>query len=383
MFQRAYSIRLYPTPAQQGQLTRTFGCARLVYNCMLEARQKSYAETGRQCKSKPTDFYAKYPFLKEVDSQALTSERLNLNAAYKNFYERKNLGVGLPQFKSKHRDPDSYTSYTTKNNIRIEGDRLRLPKVGMVKFRDYTDIDWSVRTIKHITVKRSRSGKYYASLMVEEPEPPKALPPNDKAVGIDLGLVDLIVTSDGEVVSAPRYLLAAQQRLAQMQRAFAKMKVDSKRREAMRRRIAKLHEKIAHQRKDFLDKLSTRIVRENQTICIESLDVKEVAEGEHAKSEHDCAWGAFIHMLEYKCDWYGRTLVKVDRWFPSSQLCHCCGYRFRGTKDETVRSWICPHCGADHDRDFNAALNILAEGLRIIAAGTAVKRASNSEADTL
>lgn len=374
MFQRAYKVRLYPNRQQEVLLGKTFGCCRKVYNCMLEVRKKSYEATGTQCRSKPSDFYGKFPFLKEVDSNALTAEVLTLNAAFKNFFERKDDGVGFPQFKAKHRDRDSYTSYTTKDNIRVAGRKLRLPKVGFVSFRNYGDIDWSVRDIKHVTVNRSRAGRYYASILVEEAVP-KALPTTKAEVGIDLGLTEFCVTSDGEVVTNPRFLKEAEGRIATLQRAFARKQKGSNRHEAMRLRIAREHEKVANRRKDFLDRLSTRLLRENQTVAVEDLDVREVAEGDHAKSEHDTAWGIFLNRLQYKADWYGRTIIRVGRWFPSSQLCSVCNYRNPLVKDLTVRSWTCPQCGTSHDRDFNAAINILTEGKRLIAAGTAVQGA--------
>ena len=376
MFQRAYNVRLYPNKQQEVLLSKTFGCCRKVYNCMLEARKKSYEATGTQCRSKPTDFYADFPFLKEVDSNALTAEVLTLNTAFKNFFERKAGGVGFPQFKSKHKDKDSYTSYRTKDNIRVEGRKLRLPKVGFVTFRNYEDIDWSARNIKHVTVTRSRAGKYYASILVEEAVP-KALPTSEFEIGIDLGLKEFCVTSDGEAVVNPRFFKESETRIASLQRALSKKQKGSKRREELRLRIAREHEKVANRRKDFLDKLSTRLLRENQTVAVEDLDVREVAVGEHAKSEHDTAWRMFLNKLQYKAEWYGRTIVRVGRWFPSTQLCHCCGFKNTLTKDLNVRSWTCPQCGTAHDRDFNAAINILTEGKSLIAAGTAVKGAGN------
>lgn len=378
MFQRAYNVRLYPNKQQEVLLGKTFGCCRKVYNCMLEARKKSYEETGTQCRSKPTDFYAEFPFLKEVDSNALTAEVLTLNTAFKNFFERKDDGVGFPQFKAKHKDKASYTSYRTKDNIRVEGRKLRLPKVGFVSFRNYEDIDWSARDIKHVTVTRSRAGKYYASILVEE-SVPKALPTSESEIGIDLGLKEFCVTSDGEAVANPRFLKESETRIADLQRAFSRKQKGSKRREALRLRIAREHEKVANRRKDFLDKLSTRLLRENQTVSVEDLDVREVAEGDHAKSEHDTAWRMFLNKLQYKAEWYGRTIVRVGRWFPSSQLCHCCGFKNALTKDLNVRSWTCPQCGTSHDRDVNAAINILTEGKRLIAAGTAVQGAGNND----
>lgn len=376
MFQRAYNVRLYPNKQQEVLLGKTFGCCRKVYNCMLDAKIKSYEANGTLCRSNPTDFYAEYPFLKEVDAQALTSEKINLQAAFKNFFERKADGVGFPQFKAKHRDKDSYTSYTTNHNIRVEGKKLRLPKVGFVSFRNYENIDWSVRDIKHVTVSRSRAGKYYASILVKEAVP-KALPTSESEIGLDLGLKEFCVTSDGEAVANPRFFKETETRIAGLQRAFAKKQKGSKRREALRLRIAREHEQVANRRKDFLDKLSTRLLRENQTVVVEDLDVREVAEGDHAKSEHDTAWRMFLNKLQYKAAWYGRTIVRVGRWFPSTQLCHRCSYRNMLAKDLNVRSWTCPQCGTSHDRDFNAAINLLTECKRLIAAGTAVKGAGN------
>lgn len=378
MFQRAYNVRLYPNKQQEVLLGKTFGCCRKVYNCMLEAKMKSYEANGTVCRSNPTDFYAEFPFLKEVDSQALTSEKINLQAAFKNFFARKVDCVGFPKFKTKHRDKDSYTSYATNHNIRVEERKLRLPKVGFVTFRNYEDIDWSARVIKHVTVSRSRVGKYYASILVEETVP-KALPTSESEIGIDLGLNEFCVTSDGDVVANPRFLKESETRIADLQRAFAKKRKGSKRREALRLRIACEHEKVANRRKDFLDKLSTRLLRENQTVAVEDLDVLEVAEGDNAKSEHDTAWRIFLNKLQYKAEWYGRTIVLVGRWFPSTQLCHRCSYRNRLTKDLNVRSWTCPQCGTSHNRDVNASINILSEGKRLIAAGTAVKGAGNND----
>ena len=382
MFQRAYTIRLYPTELQEVLLSKTFGSCRKVHNCMLEAMKKSYEETGKFGKTKPSDFYLEFPFLKEVDSQALASEKLFLKAALKTFIDRKAVGVGFPKFKAKHRDRDSYSSFTTNNNIRVEGAKLRLPKIGFVSFRNYRDIDWSTKVIKHVTVSRSKCGKYYASLLAEE-EAPEALPPTDRMTALDMGLSEFCTTSDGEVVRNPRFLLRAEKHVAALQRVLSNMQKGSNRREAMRKRIAAEHEHIRNQRKDFADKLSTRLIRENQTIVVEDLDVKGVAEGEHSKSEHDTAWRLFLNKLEYKALWYGRTIVRVGRWFPSSQLCHCCGYRNPELKDVKIRSWTCPQCGQYHERDYNAALNILAEGKRIIAGGTPVQRAGNCEAATL
>lgn len=371
MMQRAYRIRLYPNCEQEILLRKTFGCCRLVYNCMLDAMINNYKRTGKRGSPKPTDFYKQFPFLKEVDSNALTGEVLTLKATYSNWFAHMKDGYGRPKFKSKHKDKASYTSYTTKNNIRVKNGYLRMPKVGFIKFKNYRDIDWCEKTIKHATITMSKTGRFYASVMVEQDDI-KQLPPNGTSVGIDLGLHDFCTTSDGEIVANPKYFKQGEERLAVLQRAFAKTQKTSHRHEKLRIRIARHNEKMSNQRKDFLHKLSTRLIRENQTICIEDLYIKQVAEEKKsAKSEHDSAWRMFLNMLQYKADWYGRAVIRVSRWFPSSQMCHVCGYRNTVVKNLSIRQWTCPNCGETHDRDVNAAINILVEGLN--AVGPTVK----------
>lgn len=337
---------------------------------MLATMIHNYHTTGRRGSPKPTDYYTEYPFLKEVDSNALTAETINLKTAYNQWFRHMKDGHGKPKFKSRHSDTHSYTSYTTKNNIRIEHNQLRMPKIGFINFKNYQNISWDNKTIKHATITMGRSGHFYASIMVEE-EDCQQLPKTTFSIGIDLGLHQFCATSDGEIISNPKYFARSEEKLANLQRAFSRTHKESHRHEKLRQRIARLHEKIMHQREDFLHKLSTRLIRENQTIVVEDLDIKTIAQNRTtAKSTQDTAWRHFLNMLNYKARWYGRDVIKVSRWFPSSQLCHRCGYKNQAVKNLSVREWICPNCNEHHDRDVNAALNILSYG--ISAVGTTV-----------
>ena len=337
---------------------------------MLDAKIKHYEQHKETLYITPAKFKDDYPFLKDADSLALSNAKLNLEKAFNKFFDKK---TGYPKFKSKHKCRWSYTTNNLRNkknpekdSIRFDGSRIKLPKVGYVKIVEHRQHEG---VIKSVVVSKERSGEYYASVLceVEQPEP---LPVTDKVVGIDLGLHDIIVCSDGERVSSPKHFLKSEQKLAKIQRAFSRTQKDSKGHEKARLKVARCHQKIKNQRNDFLQKLSTKLIRENQVICLEDLSVKGMERNKKlAKSVTDASFSKFVSMLEYKAEWYGRKVVKIDRFYPSTQICSGCGYKnesIKGLRGLKVREWICPECGEVHDRDLNASRNILKEGLKSI-----------------
>ena len=368
---KSFKYRLYPTAPQAEKINQNIGCARFVYNQLLDDRIKVYKETKQRSNKTYCDLKKEYAFLKEADSRALLNARENLNAAYDKFF--KEPSVGFPKFKSKHKCRWSYTTnnqrrekYPEKDSIRFDGNRIKLPKVGYVKIVEHRQHEG---VIKSVVVSKERSGEYYASVLceIEQPEP---LPATDKVVGIDLGLHDFIVCSDGERVEAPKYFRKSEQKLARIQRVFSRTQKGSNGHEKARVKVARCHQKIKNQRNDFLQKLSTKLIRENQVICLEDLSVKGMERNHKlAKSVTDASFNRFVSMLEYKAEWYGRKVVKIDRFYPSTQLCSRCGYKnesIKGLSGLKFREWTCPECGEVHDRDLNASRNILKEGLKSI-----------------
>ena len=361
---KAFKYRLYPTAPQAEKINQNIGCTRFVYNHLLDDRIKVWKETNQRSKKTYCDLKKEYAFLKEADSRALLHARENLDAAYDKFFKESN--AGFPKFKSKHKCRWSYTTDNNSDAVRFDGNRLRLPKVGYVKVVEHRRHEGRILTA---TISHELSGEYYASVLCEI-EQPKSLPVTDKVVGIDLGLHDIIVCSDGERVEAPKHFRKSEQKLARVQRAFSRTQKDSKGHEKARLKVAKYHQKIKNQRNDFLQKLSTKLIHENQVICLEDLSVKGMERNHKlAKSVMDASFSKFVSMLEYKAEWYGRKVVKIDRFYPSTQLCSGCGYKnesIKGLNGLKVRKWTCPECGEVHDRDLNAARNILKEGLKSI-----------------
>ena len=361
---KSFKYRLYPTAPQAEKINQNIGCARFVYNQLLDDRIKVYRETKQRSKKTYCDLKKECAFLKEADSRALLHARINLDVAYDKFF--KEPSAGFPKFKSKHKCRWSYTTDNNDGTVRFDGNRLRLPKVGYVKVVEHRQHEGRIISA---TISHERSGEYYASVMCEI-ERPESLPVTDKVIGIDLGLHDLIVCSDGQRVEAPKYFRKSEQRLVRIQRAFSRTQKGSKGHEKARLKVARCHQKIKNQRNDFLQKLSTKLIRENQVICLEDLYVKGMERNKKlAKSVTDASFSKFVSMLEYKAEWYGRKIVKIDRFYPSTQLCSGCGYKnesVEGLHGLKVREWICPECGEVHDRDLNAARNILREGLKSI-----------------
>ncbi len=376
---RAYQYRWYPTDEQKRILARTFGCARFVYNWALrlrtdayyqEQKRISYSDTSArltQLKQQP-----EYCWLNEVSCVPTQQALRHLDKAFRNFFEGR---AQYPKFKSRHGQQSA--EYTT-SAFKWDGKQLTLAKMDAP-----LEIVWSRPLPKGtkpttVTVTKDTAGRYFVSILVEEDIKP--LPVTNKQIGLDLGLKSMVITSDEEHVGNPKYFAKDEKKLAKAQRRHAKKKKGSKNRNKARLKIARIHATIADRRKDYQHKLSTRIVHSLpapqaglQVICIESLAVKNMLQNHClAKSISDVGWGEFVRQLEYKARWYGRTLVSIDKWYPSSKRCSHCGYVLDSLSlDE--RFWLCPECHSFHDRDINAAKNVLAAGLAVSACGEAVR----------
>ncbi len=357
---KAYKFRLYPTNIQQEYFMKTFGCVRFVYNKMLEERIRLYEESklnpdAKQKLPTPAKYKPEFPFLKEVDSLSLANAQMDLNKAYANFFRDKS--VGFPKFKSKHSDRASYTTNNQNGSVRIEDGKVRLPKIDFVKFKQHRSFEG---IIKSATVSMTKTGKFFISILVDQDEE-RWIPAKNK-IGIDLGLEHFAIMTNDEMVSEkidnPRLLRKSEAKVKKAQRALSRKKIGSRNREKARLILAKRHEKIANQRKDFLHKLSRRIVDENQVIVVETLKSKDMMKDHKvAKSVGDVSWHEFVRQLEYKSNFYGRTLIKADQWFASTQICSTCGVKGE-KKAMDVREWTCA-CGTHHDRDINASINLL------------------------
>ena len=360
---KAYKFRIYPNAEQVDMFARTFGCVRFLYNRMLSDKIRYYEETGKQLKNTPAQYKSEFQWLKDVDSLALANAQMNLQAAYNHFF--RNPQSGFPKFKSKKANRKSYTTNCVNGNIVIENGCIRLPKVGFVKMKQHRQIPAGWK-LKSVTVSQAPSGKYYASILfayenqVQEKEPQTFL-------GLDFSMRGLYRDSNGNEPAYPGYYRQAEKKLAVEQRRLSKMQKGSKNRNKQRIKVAKLHEKISNQRKDFLHKQARKISSAYDCVCIEDLDMKSMSQSlRFGKPISDNGWGMFTVFLKYKLEEQGKRLIKVDKFFASSQICSRCGYKNPDTKDLAVRAWDCPACGTHHDRDVNAAINIKNEGMRLV-----------------
>ena len=371
---KANKYRIYPTDEQKIFIHKNFGCVRKVYNLMLEDRITAYEESKGDPDKKmkyptPAKYKEEYEYLKEADSLALANAQVNLNKAYQNFFRDKS--VGFPKFKSKKNPVQSYTTNNQKGTIYIDGNYIKIPKLKeLIKIKIHRKLEGE---IKSVTISRNPSGKYFASILCECDI--QQLPKTNSAIGIDLGIKDMAVFSDGEKVENQKFSKQLEKKLRREQRKLSRRLLaakkekrelrESKNYQKQRKKVAKIHEKIMNKRNDFLNKLSMDIINNHDIICIEDLNTKGLLKNHKlAGSITDVSWSSFITKLQYKAVWYGREIIKVSRWYASSQICSVCGHE-DGKKPLKVREWTCPVCHAQHDRDINAAKNILAEGLRI------------------
>ena len=359
----AYKYRIYPNNAQKVFFAKCFGCVRFFYNKSLDDMNEIYKTTGKFKNLTPASYKEDYSFLKEVDSLALANAQLNRNIAFKDFMKQRYKNKkDKPNFKSKRNDQ----SYTTNNqgSVKISDNHryISIPKCSRIRIKMHRTF---MGTIKSITVSRTTDNKYYMSLLVEtEIEPLKE---SSHMIGLDLGIKDLIVDSNGNKYKNHKYLTKSQEKLAREQRKLSKMVKGSNNRNKQRIKIARLHKKIQNQRNDYLHKLSKKIIDENQVIVLEDLKVKDMEQNNKlARNITDASWSRLVYMLTYKANWYGRTVIKVPNNYPSSQLCSICGYKNSITKDLAIRKWVCPKCGTVHDRDINAAQNILSKGIETL-----------------
>lgn len=369
------------------------GATRVVYNASLYRRQKYYEEHKTSLKMKPTDLYDEFPWMRELDSQGLCNAFQDLNNAYTNWFNslKKNTKQTskAPRYKKKTHSGSYRNAMCQKVVSKLfQNDKIYLPKLKLVSYRAHVDL-YRIIKIHHITIKKTNTNKYFCSICcdyeINEHEH------TGECIGLDLGIKDLIITSNGEKFNNKKFLKNSEKRIEHLQRLYSKKAKGSKNQEKARLRLAIAHEKLSNKRKDYLHKLTTKLIKENTIICIENLNVKGILKNHKlAKSINDCSFSTIRRMLDYKCRWHNRKLVVIDRWYPSSQICNCCGYKYNSVHydnipwNPSIRNWMCYNCNSHLDRDINAAINIKNEGLNMLdRAGTARIQACGEDSSDL
>ena len=357
----AFKYRIYPNKEQTTLLNKSFGCNRYIFNYFLNHRIEEYQKTKKSVSYKEsssilTGLKSNFEWLKEIDSISLQQVLRDLDKAFKNFFK----GYGFPKFKSKHNHFHSYRTQMVNNNIKVENNKIKVPKIGLVKIKYHRK---HKGRILNATISKTNTGKFYVSLCCEVDTLEK-LPGLNSAIGIDVGIKYFCVTSDSEIVDNPRFFNKYYNKLINAQRRLSSKTKGSNNFFKARIKLAKIHELIANCRLDFLHKLSSRLINENQVICLENLKVENMLENSKlSKLISDVSWSKFRQFLEYKASWYGRTISVIDSYYPSSQICSNCGVKNEKVKNLNIRAWECSSCKTNHDRDINAAINIKKVGL--------------------
>lgn len=361
---KAYKFRLYPNKEQQVLIQKTIGCVRFIYNKMLADKIEYYNINKTKLNNTPAQYKKEFEWLKEVDSLALANAQMNLQTAYNNFFRDKS--IGFPKFKSKHKDRKSYTTNCVNGNIQIQGKQIKLPKLGLVNVKLHRQVP-NDNIIKSCTISQTPTGKYYISILVDYEEETAIKEVNlNNVIGLDMDMKNLFTDSQGDKAEYPRYYRQMQDKLAREQRKLSKCVRGSNNYDKQKLIVAKIHERIANQRKDFLHKLSNQISKDYDLVCIEDLNMRAMGQCLHlGKSVADNGWGMFTMFMGYKLNWQGKLLIKINKWFPSSKMCHICG-TLNDNLTLADREWTCEGCNTHHDRDWNAAINIRNEGIRLV-----------------